>query len=436
MDVDDLILVSVDDHVVEPPDLFENHLPPSHRGRDDVPRVVRTDEGDDVWVYDRRSFPNIGLNAVAGRPRDEYGVDPTSFDEMRRGCWDVDARIGDMDVNGVLGSMCFPSFPRLCGQVFAEAEDKELALVCLKAYNDWHVESWCGAHPGRFIPLGLLPFWDIDLMVEELERLAKLGVHAVSFSENPSKLGLPSLHADHWDPFWSRCQDLEIVPCLHIGSSSEIIVTAPDAPFDVTATLQPMNIVAAAADLVWSPVLRNYPRLKIALSEGGVGWLPYFLDKIDLVYRKQSGWTGQDYGDALPSEVFRQQVITCFLDDRVTPDVAERAGTATMTWECDFPHSDSDWPTSPEATLAALDGLDDGTINRITHENAMRLFNYDPFTHRSKARSSTGALRAEAAAAGVDPSMRSMRTRAQTMGTAAGAQQHLYTPTRDEPSSS
>jgi len=238
MRVDELILVSVDDHVVEPPDMFTEHLPASYQGRDDVPHVVRTDVGDDVWVYDGREFPNIGLNAVAGRPRDEYGMDPTSYDEMRPGCWDVDARIGDMNANGVLASLCFPSFPRLCGQVFAEAQDKDLAHVLVRAYNDWHVHSWCGRHPGRFIPLGLLPYWDIDLTVAELERLSSLGVHAVSFSENPAKLGLPSLHAEHWDPLWAACQDLGIVVCLHIGSSSTITVTASDAPFDVTATLQ------------------------------------------------------------------------------------------------------------------------------------------------------------------------------------------------------
>jgi predicted TIM-barrel fold metal-dependent hydrolase len=430
MQVDDLVLVSVDDHVVEPPDMFLEHLPASYLDREDIPRVVRTEAGDDVWIYDGRQFPNIGLNAVAGRPRHEYGIDPTSYDEMRRGCWDVDARIDDMNANGVLASMCFPSFPRLCGQVFAEAEDKDLALVLVRAYNDWHVHSWCGRHPGRFIPLGLLPFWDVELSVEELTRLAGLGVHAVSLSENPAKLGLPSFHSDHWDPLWAACQELHVVPCLHIGSSSTITVTAPDAPFDVTATLQPMNIVAAAADLVWSPVLRKFPELKFTLSEGGVGWLPYFLDKLDLVYRKQSGWTGQDYGDRLPSDVFRERIVTCFLDDRVTPEVAERSGTQLMTWECDYPHSDSDWPESPEVALAGMAGLDDATIDQLTHENAMRIFSFDPFAHRARELSTVGALRAVASAAGVDTTPRSMRTRAQTLGNNASAQQDLFTPAR------
>ena len=428
MQLDDLILVSVDDHVVEPPDLFDGRLAAKYV--DAAPRVIHKDDGTDVWFYDGVEIPNPGLNAVAGRPPEEYGSEPTSFDEIRSGCYDIDDRIGDMNANGVLASLCFPSFPRLCGQVFAEAEDKDLAHVLVQAYNDWHVHSWCESQPGRFIPLGLLPFWDIDLTVAELERLAALGVHAVSFSENPSKLGAPSLHSDHWDPLWATCQDLGIVVCLHIGSSSTITVTAPDAPFDVTATLQPMNIVSAAADLVWSPVLRKYPALRIALSEGGVGWLPYFLDKIDLVYRKQAAWTGQDYDDRLPSDVFRGQVVTCFLDDRVTPEVAARSGTELMTWECDYPHSDSDWPESPEAALAGMAGLDDDTINQLTHENALRIFQFDPYVHRPKEQCTVGALRAEAARAGIDTAPRTMRTRAQSLGNNAAAQQDLFTPAK------
>ena len=335
-----------------------------------------------------------------------------------------------MNANGVLGSLCFPSFPRLCGQVFAEAEDKDLAHVLVRAYNDWHVDYWCGKHPGRFMPLGLIPFWDIDSMVAELERLAAIGVTPFRSRRTPRSWGSRACTPITGIRSGQRVEDLGIVVCMHIGSSSTITVTAPDAPFDVTATLQPMNIVSAAADLVWSPVLRKYPTLRIALSEGGVGWLPYFLDKIDLVYRKQSSWTGQNYGDRLPSEVFSEQVVTCFLDDRVTPEVAARSGIDLMTWECDYPHSDSDWPESPEVALAGMAGLDDATINRLTHENALRIFQFDPFGHRPKEQSTVGALRAEAGRAGIDTAPRTMRTREQTLGNNAAAQQDLFTPAK------
>ena len=155
MDIDDLILVSVDDHVVEPPDMFEGHLP--ERYVDLAPQAIRNDAGDDVWLYEGQELPNIGLNAVAGKPPEEYGIEPTSFAEMRSGCYDVDDRVADMDANGILGSMCFPSFPQFCGQLFSRTEDKDVAMAMVRAYNDWHIDQWCGSHPGRFIPLAIPP---------------------------------------------------------------------------------------------------------------------------------------------------------------------------------------------------------------------------------------------------------------------------------------
>jgi len=226
MDRTNLILISVDDHVVEPPDMFEQHLPRSYRDLDEAPRIVRTEAGDDVWAYDGRLFPNIGLNAVAGRHRADYGVDPTSYDEMRRGCWDIDSRIDDMNANGVLGSMCFPSFPGFAVRYSREANDKDLALACVKAYNDWHLESWCGPFPGRFIPLGLVPFWDIDLMIAETARLAERGFHSISFSENPSKLGSTESPHGLLGPLLGCVPRPRHFPALHIGSSSSIVVTS------------------------------------------------------------------------------------------------------------------------------------------------------------------------------------------------------------------
>src|SRR5690242_3138620 len=127
MRAEDLILVSVDDHVVEPPDMWADVDVPA-KYRDEVPKVVRKDNGTDVWVYEDVEIPNIGLNAVAGRPPEEYGMEPTSFEEIRTGCYDIDARIKDMNANGVLGSMCFPSYPQFCGQLLSRTADKDKAL--------------------------------------------------------------------------------------------------------------------------------------------------------------------------------------------------------------------------------------------------------------------------------------------------------------------
>ena len=262
-----------------------------------------------------------------------------------------------MNVNGVLGSMCFPSFIQFCGQLFARTEDKELALAMLQAYNDWHIDEWCGAYPGRFIPLSIPAIWDPELMAAEVRRVAAKGCHAVTFSENPSKLGWPSVHSDHWDPFWKACSDEGTVVCMHIGSSSEIVIPSPDSPFDVLITLSPMNIVQCAADLLFSPVLRKFPDLRLALSEGGIGWIPYFLERVDYVYSHHKAWTGQDFGDMLPSQVFSERIITCFIDDAFGVESRANMNVDNICWECDYPHSDSTWPQAPEMAMKYLDGV-------------------------------------------------------------------------------
>ncbi|HML00249.1 MAG TPA: amidohydrolase family protein [Acidimicrobiales bacterium] len=395
MQADELILVSVDDHVVEPADMFDGRVPAKWKGRE--PRVLHKDDGTDVWSYEGNEIPNVGLNAVVGRPPEEYGIEPTSFEEMRPGCYDIHQRVRDMNVNGVLGSMCFPSFVQFCGQLFARTEDKELALAMLRAYNDWHLESWCGAYPGRFIPLSIPPIWDPELMAAEVRRMAARGGHAVTFSENPSKLGWPSFHSPHWDPFWSACADEGTVVCLHIGSSSTLAITAPDAPFDVLIALQPVNIIQCAADLLFSPVLRKYPALRIALSEGGIGWIPYFLERVDYVYAHHKAWTGQDFGDKLPSQVFKERIVTCFIDDAFGVESRHHLNMDMVTWECDYPHSDSTWPNAPEIAMKYLAGVPGADVDKITHQNAMRIFSYDPFAVRPREQCTVAALRAQAA---------------------------------------
>lgn len=382
MRVEDLVLVSVDDHVVEPPHLFEGRLSAQHAAV--APKLIRKDSGIDVWSFMGAELPNIGLNAVAGRPPEEYAMDPTSFDDMRSGCYDIHDRVKDMNANGVLGSMCFPSFPQFCGQLFARTaqQDPELAKALVEAYNDWHIEDWCGTYPGRFIPLALPMMWDPELMAAEVRRVADKGCHAVTFSENPVPLGHPSIHSGHWDPFFAACEDVGTVVCVHIGSSSQMAITAPDAPMDVLITLTPLNIVAAAADFVWSNVPQKFPNLKYALSEGGIGWVPYFRERIDYTYSRHRFWTGQQMGDRQPSQVIDDQVILCWIDDPVGIEMRHKMNIDMITWECDYPHSDSTWPTSPEQFMKQMQAAscNEAEIDKISHANAMRLFNYDPFS--------------------------------------------------------
>jgi predicted TIM-barrel fold metal-dependent hydrolase len=227
--------------------------------------------------------------------------------------------------------------------------------------------------------------------------MARKGVHSVTFTENPATLGYPSFHDASWDPFWTALCDEGVVLSIHLGSSGQLAVTAADAPVDVMITLQPMNICQAAADLLWSRVIKDFPSVRIALSEGGTGWIPYFLDRIDRTYDMHHLWTGQDFGDQLPSDVFRDHFLTCFIADPIGIKLRDDIGIDNIAWECDYPHSDSSWPEAPEELARVAAGVSDDDLNKISHENAMRWYSFDPFAHRSKEQSTVGALRAEAA---------------------------------------
>jgi len=395
MNVDDMIFVSVDDHVVEPPDMFDGRVPAKYA--DLAPKIVRNSRGDDVWEFDGNKIPNIGLNAVAGRPKEEYGVDPTSYDEMRPGCFDVHERVKDMSAGGVLASMNFPSFPSFSGRLFLGTEDKDMASAVVRAYNDWHIEGWCGAYPDRFIPMAIPMLWDPELTAQEIRRVSEMGCHSLTFTENPSTLGLPSFHSDHWDPMWKAIVDTDTILNIHLGSSGQLAITAPDAPIDVMITLQPLNICQAAADLLWSRVFKEYPTLRVALSEGGTGWIPYFMDRLDRTYDMHRAWTGQDFGSKVPSEIFLEHFMTCFIADPIGLQLRNEIGIENICWEMDYPHSDSSWPNAPEefATAATKYGVTDVEINKITHENAMKWYQFDPYAIRPREQCTVAALRAE-----------------------------------------
>jgi predicted TIM-barrel fold metal-dependent hydrolase len=403
MQMDDLIIVSVDDHVVEPPDLFERHLPAKYA--DVAPQLIHKDNGTDVWSFQGFEVPNIGLNAVAGRPKDEYGIDPTSFEEIRDGCFDVEKRVLDMNANGVLGSLNFPSLPGFAGRLFASLEDKDTSVVLAQAYNDWHIDEWCGYAPDRFIPLAIPMIWDPEACAAEIRRVAKKGCHAITFPENPEPLGLPSLHSDHWDPVWQAASDVGTIINMHIGSSGRLVMTAADAPIDVMIVLQPMNIVQCAADLIHSPVFKKFPDVTVALSEGGIGWIPYFLERLDHSYSVHKAWTGADFGSKMPSEVFLEHVVLCYISDAVGVKLARDIGVDRITVEVDYPHSDTNWPYAPERMMEEFDATDltDDEINKMTYENAMGFFKFDPFSIRPRERCTVGALRSEAVGWDVEP---------------------------------
>jgi predicted TIM-barrel fold metal-dependent hydrolase len=369
-------IISVDDHLIEPAHLFEGRVPKELAER--APRVVTLEDGRETWVYEDGFYPQVGLNAVAGRPKAEWSMEPARFDEMRAGCYDIEARVHDMDLDGVYATLCFPSLiAGFAGTIFAKSKDPELGLACLRAWNDWHIEEWAGPHPDRIIPLQLPWLCDPEVAAADIRRNAERGFKAVSFPENPVDLGLPSVHTDHWDPFLRACEETQTVVCLHNGSSSWTAARSPGAPLELYTSLFSVNAIAAAADWLWARIPTRFPEIRIAFSEGGIGWVPMLIDRIDYVLEHSAvGSNGWDDPNLAPTDAMRRNFWFCTIDIPSTMSLREHIGIDHICLESDYPHADSTWP---DTQLRAVDGLRDFTpteIRKVTWENASRLFRH------------------------------------------------------------
>ncbi len=391
-------IISVDDHVVEPPDLWAHRLPA--RLRDDGPRVERrhgrvvyadgrpalaTGETQgpnvgwcDVWCYESQEWPLHGGYAALG-DHGKLAFDPLTYDEILPGCWQQQPRLADMDRNHTDASLCFPTVPRFCGQLFLEGHDKDLALAGVRAYNDWMVEEWCGGDgAGRLIPQAILPLWDAELAADEVYRCADLGVRSVAFSEQPADLDLPSVHTAVWEPLWSACQETDIVVSTHIGSSSRMPGTSDDAPGIVRVALTYENAVHALLDWLLCGTLARFPRLRLALSEGQVGWMPFVLQRADELWTRSARYDDalRERVPELPSSYVADRVYGCIFDDEVGLASRGSIGIGQICFETDYPHADSTWPHSrarAEALCTAA-ALDDHEQWLFLRGNAIRAY--------------------------------------------------------------
>ena len=389
-------IVSVDDHVVEPPHVWERWLPAKHR--DKAPRVERRGIGTmrhvgggtyeqtfdpdgpeaDCWVYEDLVYIHKRHVAAVGFDRDEMTMTPMTYDEMRPGCYDPKARVDDMELNWVEASLSFPSFPRFCGQTFLDAKDRELAEACVYAYNDWMVDEWCADSGGRLIPLPIIPLWDAELAAAEVRRNASRGARAVCFSEIPAVLGLPSIHSGDWDPFFAACAQTGTVVCMHIGSSSKMPATSADAPVAVAATLSFGNAMSSLTDFLFSGVLVRFPDLKLAYSEGQIGWIPYILERADDVWLEHRAWGGvRDIVPEPPSTYYYRQVFGCFFRDRHGIESLRTVGVDNTTFETDYPHTDSTWPHTKKVAQELMAGLPDDVVHKLVRGNAIRMLELD-----------------------------------------------------------
>ncbi|MER7006773.1 amidohydrolase family protein [Dactylosporangium sp. NPDC000555] len=370
-------VISVDDHVVEPPTTFEGRIPAALKDR--APRIVEDADGEQAWLYDGELLPNMSVHATVGFDITNAGFDPQRFDQMRQGCWDIHERVRDMDVNGIAASLCFPSkLAGFGGYRFSMSRDTELGRAAFEAYNDWHLEDWAGAYPDRIIPCQIPWLRDPAEGAEYIRRNAERGFRAVTFPDNPEHLGLPSVHSGHWDPLLRACAETGTVVCLHVGSASFILGAASDAPLDTRTVLFPLNSSVALVDWLYSMIPVRFPALKIMLAESGIGWVPSMLDRLRFCVDQNhagyaGGWASNEF---TPTEIVQRNFWFSSLEDPSGFEQRHRIGVDRILVESDYPHPDSTWPDTQEVLHRQLRDIDRDEVDRITYRNAAELFRF------------------------------------------------------------
>lgn len=369
-------IISVDDHVVEPPNMFEGRMPAKFRDR--TPRVVDLDDGSQAWLLDGGVLlKEIAINAVAGRSLEDQFIEPTRFDHLRPAMWDIDARIHDMDIDGIYASMNFPSAMGFGGVRLTLLPDPEFVLAVTRAWNDWHIEEWAGRHPGRIIPCQLAYLFDPKIAAEEVRKNAERGCHSLTFPEAPHRVGLPSLHTDYWDPLWAACEETKTVISLHAGSSGLGCDRDPQATLSMNGALFCVaQGLLDANEWLFSRIAVKFPDIRICLSEGGIGWIVGFMDRLQHDSTRGGGLFWKDC-ELTPKEMLQRNFWFCMIDDPTTLRNSRHViGVDRIVIESDYPHSDTSWPDTQEIWRDQFEGIPADEVERMAWKNASELYSF------------------------------------------------------------
>ncbi len=366
-------IISVDDHVVEPGHLFDRYLPAGLRERG--PQLVENERGHQIWQFEGQTFSQVGMNAVAGRRPETVRLEPFRFEQMRPGCYDPAARVADMDLGGIWASLNFPSqITGFCGRVFFNSADREIGIASIDAWNDWFFHEWYEPYPQRFIPCGIAYLSDPTVAAAQIRSNAERGFRSISMPERPHAIGLPSLwDREHWEPILRACAETETVVSLHVGSSG-MHPTPPGAPsLQLGATMFGQLSLGACAEWVWSGFPKDIPELKIAMSEGGIGWVAMLIDRLENIIDRSGyglGW------DIRPADVLRRNFWFCTLDDPSTISTRHAIGIDKIMLETDYPHGDGTWPDTQALVDKVWSDVPEAELELICSVNAAKLFRH------------------------------------------------------------
>ena len=367
---DDARLVSINDHLVEPPDLWGGH--------DDQPHVESID-GEERWVIGTESLTVQALSVLgtgAGRAAGaERRNQATRVSEMHPAVSDPNARVQSMDLDGVAVQTLLPHVIGFAGERLRFLREPEARLRAVRRYNDFVLREFCASAPDRLVGVAIMPLHDLQKAAEELLRCAAIGARAVSLPHAPQLIGLPGFGDESWARLFAVAEEAALPVLIHVGSSG-----APPSIVDAGSPGAMLvqggfDVANAMIDLLYAYVLVRYPRLRLVLIEGGIGWMPYVIDRIEFFARQRPEAWSPPSRERAPGDIVREQVHVSFIDDILGLTMIDAVGAGPVHWQCDFPHADSPWPHSRASLAAQLADIDSGTARGIAGANTAALLN-------------------------------------------------------------
>jgi len=382
MNIRDLRIIDVDSHLTEPHDLWTKNAPAEYVDR--VPRVVDVD-GIPMWSIDGVTLSRASASGVI-RPDGEKqaGVEflEWAIEDVHPGAYDMAARLAVLDDLDIYAQILYPNVAGFGAQKFGLVEDPVLRRLCATLYNDAMVEIQEESN-GRLLPMGLMPWWDVEGSIAEAERCAANGLRGVNLCSDPQSRGAAELWEPEWDPFWAVCAERELPVNFHIGASDTSMSwfgTSPwpkldeDRKIAIGSAMMYLSNARIIANLVFSGVLERFPTVKFVSVESGIGWMPFFLESLDYQLYETAPSAVAELS-MLPSEYFKRQVYGCFwFEARQLQSVIDALGVTQVLFETDFPHPTCLYPDPVSWVDKALAEVDDHTKQRVLQDNAAELY--------------------------------------------------------------
>jgi predicted TIM-barrel fold metal-dependent hydrolase len=367
-------LISVDDHVQEPPNLWTQRLSKTRWG-ERVPHLERIADGSERWVVDNQVLLD-GSAALAGALMADRNHEPSRWQDVPTAAYVPSERLKAMDAAGIDYSVLYPTVAGLAGEAFGRLRDPDLELACVQAYNDWLIEEWAAASD-RFVPQCIVPIWPVEAATTEIERAVAKGHRGVIFPSLPMHLrDVPHVSGPEYDPVWSVCEELNVPVCLHAGASPQLQYhasphLAPALARAMDAATKPVSSVFVISLYSFSRVLLRHPKLRLVLAESALSWGMLYLEWADHQF-EHDGLAREGY-ELKPSEMFHRQCFYTSWYDKVAP-FADYIGADHILWAANFPLATSTWPRTQETVERCLQGVSAQARAQVLWKNAASLY--------------------------------------------------------------